>query len=205
MAALRPDPRIAASRAALLQAVVELLCEKGVSAVTIDEVLERAKVARATLYRHWPNRRALILDGLAELMKAPAIPLSEGDLGQRLRAYLDVLADQFRGNTVSLARVLPSLLEASRHDPELAQHMPAFHAARRAPIHAIIQDAKAAGEVRQDLDSDTALAELVGPLLFRRLILGETVDQAFRESIVSDFLAAHANTRCGGTDIDLGR
>jgi hypothetical protein len=42
---------------------------------------------------------------------------------------------------------------------------------------------------------DTALAELVGPLLFRRLILGETVDEAFRESVVSDFLAAHTNTR----------
>jgi AcrR family transcriptional regulator len=195
MAGPRADPRIAASRAAILDATTELLCEKGLSAVTIDDVVDRSGVARATLYRHWPSRRALLLDGLAALMKASPTPPPEGDLTKRLAIYLTAQADQFSSHSVSISRVLPSLLEAARNDPEFADQMPAFHNARRAPLHAIIRDAKASGEINPHVDPDTALAELVGPLLFRRLILGDPLDEAFRHTIIADFLAAHGTTR----------
>lgn len=189
MDARPPDPRIAASRTAVLDAVTELLGEKGVAGVTIDEVLKRSKVARATLYRHWPNRRALVLDGLARLMKVPSLPSEEGGLRDRLTAYVNTIADQFESQ--GMARLMPSLLEASWRDPELAEQMPAFHEPRRAPVREIIRDAKATGEIDPDIDPELALAQLAGPLLFRRLILGEPLSQSFREAIVRDFLAAH--------------
>jgi AcrR family transcriptional regulator len=195
MAGPRPDPRLAASRAAILTAATELLCEKGLSAVTIDDVVDRSGVARATLYRHWPSRRALLLDGLAALMKASPIPPLEGDVAQRLAMYLAAQADQFSSHSVSISRVLPSLLEAARNDPEFADQMPEFHKARRAPVHTIIRDAKALGEINPDVDPDIALAELVGPLLFRRVILGDSVDETFRQTIIRDFLAAHGTPR----------
>ncbi len=186
---VRPDPRVAASRAAVLDAVTELLGEHGLDGVTIDAVVARSKVARATLYRHWPNRRALLFDALARLMKVPSLPPSQGNAEQRLTDYVNTMADQFQNQ--AMARLMPSLLEASRRDPELAQQLPAFHAARRAPVHDILRDAKAAGELDENLDPDTALAELVGPLLFRRLILGESLDREFREAVIRDFLTAH--------------
>ncbi len=188
-----PDARLAASRAAVLDAVTELLGEHGLAGVTIDAVLARSHVARATLYRHWPNRRALLLDGLARLMKLPSIPITQGDVKQRLTAYVNTIADQFEDQ--AMAGLMPSLLEASRRDPELAQSMPAFHEARLAPVRQILHDAQANGDIEERHDPDTALAQLVGPMLFRRLILGESLPREFREAVVHDFLTAHGTAK----------
>ncbi|MEW5687005.1 MAG: TetR/AcrR family transcriptional regulator [Pseudomonadota bacterium] len=59
---LRPD--VARRRQALLEAAAQVFDEQGVAA-PLDEVLAAAGVGRGTLYRHFPDRTALLLGLLA--------------------------------------------------------------------------------------------------------------------------------------------
>src|SRR4051812_3477399 len=89
------DPRVTRSRARVLDAVASLLGEKGVRGVTVEEVMARSGVARATVYRHWPTRQALVLAGLRHLLP-PLAPqtMVAGTLSDRLLAVLGELARQ---------------------------------------------------------------------------------------------------------------
>ena len=54
------DPRLARSRARLLDAATHLLATGGIDAVTIDAVTRTSKVARTTLYRHFGSSTHLL-------------------------------------------------------------------------------------------------------------------------------------------------
>jgi AcrR family transcriptional regulator len=49
------------ARQRILDSAYELFSRRGIRAVGIDEVIERATVAKATLYRHFPSKDDLVL------------------------------------------------------------------------------------------------------------------------------------------------
>jgi AcrR family transcriptional regulator len=57
------DPGAVASpaRQRILDSAYDLFSRRGIRAVGIDEVIERATVAKATLYRHFPSKDDLVL------------------------------------------------------------------------------------------------------------------------------------------------
>lgn len=61
------DRRVRRSRRALQSALVELALEKGFRAVTVDEIVERADVARATFYAHYRDKDDLLVDVVRHL------------------------------------------------------------------------------------------------------------------------------------------
>src|SRR5947209_19907530 len=63
-APLRGRPRSEKARLAILEAAAELLLARGLSAVSMDTVAERAGVSKATIYRWWPTKETLALDAL---------------------------------------------------------------------------------------------------------------------------------------------
>lgn len=94
------SPRGAATRARILAAAVELIADRGVAAVTLDDVQERAQVSRGQLYHYFDGREHLllavvdatagtILDRQAELFAAL-------DTWAGVEAWLDLLADVHR-------------------------------------------------------------------------------------------------------------
>ena len=54
------DRRVRRSRRALQQALVEATLDKGYEAVTVEDITERADVARATLYAHFHDKEDLL-------------------------------------------------------------------------------------------------------------------------------------------------
>jgi AcrR family transcriptional regulator len=58
VAAPAPRPK---ARERILNSAYELFSRRGVRAVGVDEVIERARVAKATLYRHFPSKDELVL------------------------------------------------------------------------------------------------------------------------------------------------
>jgi AcrR family transcriptional regulator len=83
-ASRRGRPRRAATDAAILRATVDLLAEEGVQGTTLTAVAERAGVARATIYRRWPTRSALIGAAARAGVTGRALPLS-GNLESDIR------------------------------------------------------------------------------------------------------------------------
>lgn len=66
------DPRVLQSRRALVDAATTLLRASGPSAITVNTLLKRAKVSRATMYRHYPNVNSVI--AAAYLLHIPDPP-----------------------------------------------------------------------------------------------------------------------------------
>ncbi|APE26658.1 MULTISPECIES: TetR/AcrR family transcriptional regulator [Streptomyces] len=61
------DRRVRRTRAALRQALVELVLDKGFHAVTVEEVTERADVGRATFYAHYRDKEDLLVGIVRDL------------------------------------------------------------------------------------------------------------------------------------------
>lgn len=94
MTAVVEDRRVRKTKAALQQAMVELVVEHGYEAISIDALAGRADVTRATFYAHYPSKAALltaVVDAFADEVIA-ALEVAEVMSGSAGR--LEVLLEQ---------------------------------------------------------------------------------------------------------------
>lgn len=61
------DRRIQRTRKLLLNALVELILEKGYKKITVQNIIDRADVGRSTFYAHFPDKDALLEYGFVDL------------------------------------------------------------------------------------------------------------------------------------------
>lgn len=98
----------------LLRATQDLLISEGVERLTMDAVVKRCGVSKATIYRRWPSKTALVVAAAAALLETAPVP-DTGDLREDLlacgRAYVQ--------KDVRNQQVLASLLSATRYDEAL--------------------------------------------------------------------------------------
>jgi AcrR family transcriptional regulator len=77
----QPNPayirRVQRTRAALRQALMELIGEKGYKALTVDEIVQRANLARATFYLHYRDKDDLLLEEFSLLAEERVSVLSQ--------------------------------------------------------------------------------------------------------------------------------
>lgn len=158
-------PRSIRVHEAALDATRALLREGGLPAATIDAISARSGVSKATLYKHWPSRTAVAAEAFGRDM-ADAVPLpdtgtTEGDLVEQVR-----LVSRFYASAEGT--VFSQLLAASVTDEGGAAYFRAwFLASRRAAVHTLWERGLARGDVRAEVDVDTATDLLFGPLVFR--------------------------------------
>lgn len=65
-AASKPDRRIERTRRAIRDALYALVIEKGYDAITVQQIIERANVARSSFYAHFRDKDDLLLHGFTE-------------------------------------------------------------------------------------------------------------------------------------------
>ena len=172
-----------------MRAAVELLLEAGTCALTVEAVVQRSGVARSTIYRHWPTRTEMVATAFSELLPPLVAPEMAGDLSHQLEALLCPLADQI--DTEEFAALVPSLLAGAARDPELAPFHAEFVSRQREPVREVLRRAMRDGALG-GMDLNEAVSQLVGPLLFQRVILNESVSPGFARRLIADFLAAYA-------------
>jgi AcrR family transcriptional regulator len=169
------DPRVARTRATVLGAAIDLLAERGYSGFSVEGVVERTGVAKTTLYRHWPTRNDLLAAAIAKLDGAGldgAGPLP--DTGSVRQDLLDLQALRVRAaRTTQWERCMPALVEAAAHHPELAEIVARLTGQILAQIETLLARGVERGELRQGLDPQLAASSLIGPIVFRRLLLHE--------------------------------
>jgi AcrR family transcriptional regulator len=106
------------ARKRILDAAYELFSTRGIRAVGINEIVDRAGVAKATLYAHFPTKNELVLSFLeqretrwtkgffdAEVRRRGATP------EERLFAIFDVFDDWFHGEHFEACSFINTLLE----------------------------------------------------------------------------------------------
>src|SRR5437762_2024530 len=61
-------------RGAAIEATLDVIAERGVRRLTTAAVAERAGISKATMYRRWRSKEALVVDAVASLVSEIAIP-----------------------------------------------------------------------------------------------------------------------------------
>jgi len=182
------DARAERSRAAALAAARELLLGEGLAAMTHARVAEASGLHRATVYRHWPSRVALLLD-VTRHETAVTIPAPTGrlrhDLNAGLRAVRDDLVDRGFG------RFLAALIDQAERDEDLHAAKVSIVAVGLGAIRAALSEAIERGELRSDLDINAGVSQLFGPILYRRLLSAEQIPDDYIEQLVDNYLAVH--------------
>jgi AcrR family transcriptional regulator len=113
------DRRVARTRDRLGDALIALMQEKPFDAITVQEVLDRARVGRSTFYAHYRDKLDLFLSDLDEFLEAMSTMLSRaGDTSERVAPVRELFAHVSDGR-----RLYNALVESGRmHDfMELAQ------------------------------------------------------------------------------------
>ena len=112
------------ARQRILETAYDLFSRRGVRAVGIDEVVERANVAKATLYRHFKTKDDLVLAFLAEREQLWTLGFVELEARQRgataeerLLAIFDVFDEWFNRDDFEACSFINVLLELGTDHP----------------------------------------------------------------------------------------
>ena len=139
--------------AAILEAAAALLADRG-EQTSMADVAGAAGMARATVYRYFPNKEALF-----EALGRVAVE----EAGERLQAgRLDEVAvpEAFERAVRALVAVGDSFVVVSRAS---ARSDPAeFERRVASPLRGLIERAQSLGEVRQDLPASWLMESLIG-------------------------------------------
>jgi AcrR family transcriptional regulator len=181
------DPRVVLSRERVLTATLDLLTEAGLGGLTIDDVSKRSGVAKTTIYRHWPNRNALIVDACLRMTDGDDEPPDTGSLEGDVRAILTNLAELLV--TARWSSILPSIVDAAERDPEIAEVHSRLQRWHAAPLRAALERAALSGEIPPEADLSAIAAALRGPLYYRRWFSRDPIDDSFVNLIVQSVLA----------------
>ncbi len=170
-------PRSEGCRQKILAAADALLARDGFARVSVEAIAAAAGASKATLYRWWPNKAAIVMEALLESTGADVyVPTSAdpvADLAEKLRRAIALFAGP-------KGQVFAALIGEAQFNPELAHaYRQQLLAPRRAAMRVVLLRAIGAGALRQDLDIDMAMDLLYGPL-YARLLLGHApLDEAF--------------------------
>lgn len=169
---------------AILQAGLDQLAI-GFDRMTMEAVAEQAGVSKATLYLRWSTKEDLVVAVVDRFVSDIAIPDTgtiEGDLLHLMRDAVRV----YRGRA---GLVMPGLLSALAHNERLAETLRRrFLEPRRSALRTVIQRGMRRGELRQDIDYEVTLDFLGGPLFYRLLVTGGSLDDRLVRGVVSVML-----------------
>jgi AcrR family transcriptional regulator len=183
-------PRDQSRDAAILEATLQVLGEVGYDQLTLDAVAAKAQASKATIYRRWAGKPALVVEAFQTLK-----PKAEGDgpvdywpdTGS-LRGDLLAGIGRFKERLDSEeGRLMLAVMTAQARDPELAAAMRAATYDDKCRSCRMLADrAIARGELTDTRGADTFVEVLPAIMFNRLLVTGEPFDDAFLTHVVDD-------------------
>jgi AcrR family transcriptional regulator len=168
----------------LLDATIAVLEEHGYDRFTVDEVATRAHASKATIYRRWPSKAALVTAAMAARMRTSAfLAAADEDLGLRdeLLHLVELLAAEARELRATVAAVLGEGQRNAAFRATLEEH---FVTPRRDRMLATLQRHRAAGAIGAGADLDL-IGGVPSAIVYQRLLLSnEPVDDDLPTRIV---------------------
>ena len=169
-------PRSEEARRKAIAAAIDLIIERGVANLSIEEVAARSGVAKTTIYRHWPERASLIIDTVRSTFSHVTTP-DTGSLRGDLETYFDgMIRADLNGQ---IGKLIPSLIDAATRDPEIGLLMDRLSIERQQPLMTMVARAQERGELPPDLDRDVVVGTVIGPIVFRKVVQRRPVDAAY--------------------------
>jgi AcrR family transcriptional regulator len=173
----------------ILSLTNQLIAKHDISGVTVEMVAMKAGVSKATLYRRWPSRHALILDAITIMYRPGAKPNTgsiRGDLMILVEELLQFLNRRDGG------KVFIAFLNEAIRNPKLAEANRKITAEVRASYVEVIRRAIARGELAEDTDVELMIDLLISPFICKRLTGNAKLEVADVEPLVDAILRSFA-------------
>jgi AcrR family transcriptional regulator len=171
----RGRPRNTEAKNAILNASYDLLLEMGFGAVTVEKIAEQAQVSKATIYKWWPNKAAVVMDGY--LFAATArLPIPDsGSVKEDLLIHAGNLAMFLSSRE---GKVITELIGEGQFDAGLAEaYRSRYFGPRRQEAWQVLERGVARGELKQELDIGSCIDLIYGPIFYRLLLTGDELNE----------------------------
>ncbi|WP_433916514.1 TetR/AcrR family transcriptional regulator [Streptomyces sp. NBC_01744] len=166
---------------AVLDAVLALVAEQGMNALTMDAVAVRAEVSEPAIYRRWPTKQDLIIAAAESRVGPLSIP-DLGDFRAELRAVLTARVEVYR--TPGMDRLIAEVLSAAADPGAGRSAYQAYINRVMGETGRILERGIVRGDVRSDTDVRAAATMVAAPLVFRLVAEQELPDSHLVESVV---------------------
>ncbi|WP_307829385.1 TetR/AcrR family transcriptional regulator [Actinomadura viridis] len=156
-------------RSAILKCALEVCRAEGYPNVSMAAIAARAGVTEELLATRWPSRSALLIDAFRREIGAEFLLADSGDFHADLRSQLTAVAKVFTDPSISPH--LTALIAEMQHDPEVSGTFgERVFGPNRFMARARFESARKSGQIRDDIDIDTAIDLTFAPLWFRLLL-----------------------------------
>jgi AcrR family transcriptional regulator len=178
-------PRDPAVQRQILEAAKALVGENG-CAITIEGVAAKAGVSKQSVYRRWSSRGDLLVD--LYLGSVAEEPERSHALGFKA-AFTDYVQWSVRRLfDPKRAAILRGLAMEAQADPAIRRVLMArIVEPRLARGRELLRRAADAGEIRHDLDVETALDFVFGSVWFSLLITGAPISRSWQNRVLREF------------------
>lgn len=181
-------PRDRSVDARVIDHTLKLLNEVGLASVSIDAVAAAAGVSKASIYRRWDSKEELLVDTVAAVVEVVEVPDTgniRSDLIASVKGMQSFLGDSRAGE------VFPWLVgEIAAKTPIGLRYASHVIRPRREMLADLVRHGVERGDLRADLDIETAVDLITGPIIMRKLTgrLGIESDQ-WAETLVDTILS----------------
>ncbi|HLM28428.1 MAG TPA: TetR/AcrR family transcriptional regulator [Acidimicrobiales bacterium] len=176
-------PRDSRADEAILDAALEVLAEVGPARFTVDEVAARAGCGKATIYRRWPSRGALLLDTGHHRMGLHIADPDTGTVRGDLIAIMGGLVRKMRDTAAG--KIMPAVVAEAAVNPEMRAVLAGFlHDRRATGVTAVVRGVER-GELPEGTDVELVL-DLLGGFVFFRVLMADNAPDADVVALVVD-------------------
>jgi AcrR family transcriptional regulator len=188
-------PRSTVAHKKVLEAAVQLFSERGIDATSMDAVAETSGVSKATIYKHWQDKDALILEVMGHLhgLDEERPVFDSGDFRADLIAQLQYQPAVDR--QALREKLTPHIIAYASRNRELATVWRArIVEPSRLALANMIKRGEKRGTLRRGIDAEIGVALLLGPLLYRHLLMQKAGGKAPKDlevHVAEAFLAAY--------------
>jgi AcrR family transcriptional regulator len=170
-------PRNERSRRAIIRSTLRLLRKTTFADLSIEAIAADAGVGKATVYRWWTSKGALVVDAfvssIEDELHFPDSGSVQRDMSLQMKEFVELLNSP-------VGRIVAALLAAGQHDPELMQEFRArFLRRRRQEAYQTLQRGIDRGELPHGLDLDLILDLLYGGIYMRFLIRHDELSERY--------------------------
>lgn len=176
-------PRSEEARKAIICTVIEMVEQKGFSALSIERVAVEANVSKATIYRWWKNKETLLISAFLEMTEAKFDYIPSLKLEENLKKQLEELSKVLKS---SLGKALLSVVIENHEISE--QFSSSFLYPRRNTTKNILKQGIQNGHICEESDIDASLDMLFGAVYLKAAIYKQEIDQAYITHLVEGLL-----------------
>lgn len=174
-------PRSEAARRAILRSTLRLLRDKGYNSLSIEAIAAEANVGKATVYRWWPNKGALVVEAFSLSVRRQLQFPDTGSVYSDMTVQMSHVVRLFRS---SRGQIVAALIGGGQTDRELIEAFrDRFVWPRRLEAYATLRRGIERGELPRDANLDQILDSLYGAIYMRFLIWKRGLTESFIEEI----------------------